>query len=187
MFSTVRRFIKTAILFLFVGLAYGASLLYRREILGIRPSPHQVSAHAHVVGIGFVIFLILGVALWLFPRPAKHDERYRPERIGIAWWILAPATATRFIAEAAGPGAPGGWLGWTILAARAWHRSPGSPSTFIRCGPGSGPSEAISGKIRARSSDRSAGPQTIVRLACRAFQTRSGVNGSRSMRTPTAS
>jgi len=116
-FSTVRRFIKTAILFLFVGLAYGATLLYRREILGIWPSPHQVSAHAHVVGIGFVMFLILGVALWLFPRPAKEDDRYRPERIGIAWWILAPATATRFIAEAAGPGAPGGWLGWTIFAA----------------------------------------------------------------------
>jgi len=116
-FSTVRRFIKTAILFLFVGLAYGASLLYRREILGIWPSPHQVSAHSHVVGIGFVIFLILGVALWLFPRPAKHDERYRPERIRLAWWILAPATATRFVAEAAGPGAAGGWLGWTILIA----------------------------------------------------------------------
>ena len=91
MFSTVRRFIKTAILFLFVGLAYGASLLYRS--------------------------LILGVALWLFPRPAKHDERYRPERIRLAWWILAPATATRFVAEAAGPGAAGGWLGWTILIA----------------------------------------------------------------------
>lgn len=117
MFSLVRRFIKTAILFLFVGLAYGGSLLYRREILGLWPSPHQVSAHAHLVGVGFVMFLILGVALWLFPRPAKDDDRYRPERIELAWWILAPATAIRFVAEAAGPGAPGGWLGWTTLAA----------------------------------------------------------------------
>jgi heme/copper-type cytochrome/quinol oxidase subunit 1 len=116
-FSTVRRFIKTAILFLFTGLAYGGTLLYRREILGIWPAPYQVSAHAHVVGIGFVMFLILGVALWLFPRPAKHDQRYRPERIGAAWWILAPATAVRFVAEAAGPGTPGDWLAWTILAA----------------------------------------------------------------------
>ncbi len=117
MFTTARRFIKTAILFLLTGLGYGAFLLYRREILGIWPTPHQLSAHAHVIGIGFVMFLILGVAAWLFPRPAKDDSRYRPERIALAWWILAPATAVRFVAELAGPGTPGGWLGWTILSA----------------------------------------------------------------------
>ena len=117
MFTTVRRFIKTAIVFLFVGLSYGGWLLYRREIQGAWPSPHQVSAHAHVVAVGFVMFLILGVALWMFPRPAKDDRRYRPQRIEAAWWVLAPATAIRFIAEAAGPGEPGGWLGWLILVA----------------------------------------------------------------------
>lgn len=117
MFSTVRRFIKTAILFLFVGLIYGGWLLYRREILGAWPSSHQVSAHAHVIAVGFVMFLILGVALWMFPRPAKDDRRYRPRRIEAAWWILAPATAVRFVTEAAGPGEPGSWPGWLILAA----------------------------------------------------------------------
>ena len=138
MFSTVRRFIKTAILFLFVGLAYGGTLLYRREILGRWPSPHQVSAHAHIVGIGFVMFLILGVALWLFPRPGLH-------------------------------------------------RSSGWPSTSIPCGPGSDPWGAISGRRRAKNSDGMAGLQTVVLPALMAFHTRSGVNGSRSMRTPTAS
>ncbi len=117
MFSTVRRFIKTAVLFLFVGLIYGGWLLYRREILGYWPSPHQVSAHAHVVAVGFVMFLILGVALWMFPRPAKDDRRYRPERIDAAWWILAPATVIRFVAEASRPGSPGGWVGWVIFGA----------------------------------------------------------------------
>ena len=119
MFSTVRRFIKTAILFLFTGLAYGGWLLYRREILGIWPTPHQVSAHSHLVAIGFVMFLILGVALWMFPRPARDDDRYRPRRIEIAWWLLAPATALRFVAEATGPAEPGGWHGWVIVAAAA--------------------------------------------------------------------
>jgi hypothetical protein len=33
-FTTVRRFIKTAIVFLFVGLRHGGWLLYRREIQG---------------------------------------------------------------------------------------------------------------------------------------------------------
>lgn len=119
MFSTVRRFIKTAILFLFVGLVYGGWLLYRREISGSWPTPHQVSAHSHLVAIGFVMFLILGVALWMFPRPARDDDRYRPRRIEVAWWLLAPATALRFVAEANGPSEPGSWLGWVIVAAAA--------------------------------------------------------------------
>lgn len=119
MFSMVRRFIKTAILFLFTGLAYGGWLLYRREILGSWPAPNQVSAHTHLVAIGFVMFLILGVALWMFPRPAKDDNRYRPRRIEIAWWLLAPATVLRFVAEATGPSGPGGWRGWVIIASAA--------------------------------------------------------------------
>ncbi|MCL7981421.1 MAG: hypothetical protein M8862_02760, partial [marine benthic group bacterium] len=86
---------------------------------GIWPTPHQVSAHSHLVAIGFVMFLILGVALWMFPRPARDDDRYRPRRIEIAWWLLAPATALRFVAEATGPAEPGGWHGWVIVAAAA--------------------------------------------------------------------
>ncbi len=117
MFSTARRFIKTAIAYLFIGLAYGGILLFRREILGIWPTPRQVSAHSHVIGIGFVMFLILGVAAWLFPRPARGGDRYHPERIELAWWILAPSTAIRFAVEATASGAPGGWFGWTILVA----------------------------------------------------------------------
>lgn len=119
MFTLVRRYIKSAIAFLFLGLGYGGWLLVRREIHGIWPSPHQVSAHAHVVGIGFVLLLILGVALWLFPRPARDDTRYRPARIEAAWWLLAPPTLARFLAEAARPEIPAPWLGWTIVGAAA--------------------------------------------------------------------
>jgi hypothetical protein len=118
-FALVRRFIKTAVLFLFLGLGYGGWLLARREIGGTWPAPHQVSAHAHVVGVGFVMFLILGVALWLFPRPARGDTRYRPARIEAAWWLLAPATLVRFLGEAARPAVPGAWLGWVIVATAA--------------------------------------------------------------------
>jgi hypothetical protein len=89
MFTLVRRFIKTGIMFLFAGLAVGAWLLVRRELFGIWPHPHLVSAHTHAVQVGFVMFLIFGVALWLFPRPPKDDTRYSPRRITLAYWILA--------------------------------------------------------------------------------------------------
>ena len=115
MYTLVRRFIKTGVTFLIGGLALGVYMLGRRELLGEWPHPYLVSAHTHAVLVGFVMFLILGVALWLFPRAAKDDERYRPECIELAYWILALATGGRFVAEGARAWSPAYWLGWVVL------------------------------------------------------------------------
>lgn len=115
MYTLVRRFIKTGIAFLFTGLLLGLWMMVRRDLYGEWPHPYLVSAHAHATLVGFVMFLILGVALWLFPRPAKEDTRYRPGRIQAAYWILLTATLGRFLAEAA----RGWWtapaLGWVVV------------------------------------------------------------------------
>lgn len=116
MYSTVRKFIKTGICFLIVGLALGVYMLVRREILGIWPDPYLVSAHVHAVLVGFVMFLILGVALWLFPRAAKEDTRYRPERIELAYNVLAVATAARFLGEMSKAWISSPALGWVVVA-----------------------------------------------------------------------
>lgn len=71
MYTLVRRFIKMGIVFLFSGLLLGAWILVRRDIFGIWPHPHLVSAHAHAVLVGFVMFFILGVARCV------TDRRYR--------------------------------------------------------------------------------------------------------------
>ncbi len=115
MYTLVRRFIKTGIAFLFMGLVLGAWMLVRRDVFGVWPNPYLVSAHAHLVLIGFVMFLILGVALWLFPRAPKEDEQYRPERAAAAYWILFVATAGRFVAEAGRAWADASWLGWIVV------------------------------------------------------------------------
>lgn len=115
MYTLVRRFIKTAILFLAAGVLLGAWLLVRRELYGDWPHPYLVSAHAHAVLVGFVLFLILGVALWLFPRAPKDDTRYRPELASAAYWVLMPATASRFAAEAARAWSPAPALGWVVV------------------------------------------------------------------------
>lgn len=100
MYTLVRRFIKTGISFLFLGLALGLWMLVRRELYGVWPNPYLVSAHAHAVLVGFVMFLILGVALWLFPRAARDDARYTPGRAEASYWILLAATLARFVGEA---------------------------------------------------------------------------------------
>jgi cbb3-type cytochrome oxidase subunit 1 len=116
MYTLVRRFIKTGVAFLFAGLALGAWLLVRRELFGIWPHPHLVSAHTHAVLVGFVMFIIFGVALWLFPRPPKDDVRYSPRRVAAAYWILTVSTACRFLAEAARAGWDQPVFPWLIVA-----------------------------------------------------------------------
>lgn len=115
MFSTVRRFIKTGLVFLALGLLLGAFLLIQREIGGTWPGPYLVSAHVHAVGVGFIMFMILGVALWLFPRPAKEDTRYRPERISLSYWLLTVSTAGRLVAEVTLTWVGDGWLHVIVL------------------------------------------------------------------------
>jgi len=117
MHTNVRRFIKAGIGFLFVGLVLGAILIARRELGGTWPEAHLVSAHAHAVQLGFVMFLILGVALWLFPKPPKDDTRYRPERIDAAFFTLAAATAARIAGEVARVAIDPAWLRWTVTIA----------------------------------------------------------------------
>jgi heme/copper-type cytochrome/quinol oxidase subunit 1 len=115
MYTLVRRFIKTGIAFLFLGLALGAWMLVRRELWGVWPDPYLASAHAHAVLVGFVMFMILGVALWLFPRAAKDDERYTPARAAAAYWILLVATTGRFVAETGRSVSGDAWLGWVVV------------------------------------------------------------------------
>ncbi|HID50165.1 MAG TPA: hypothetical protein EYP40_11250 [Chromatiales bacterium] len=99
MTDLARRFIKTALLFLVLGLLLGAFMLVRRELYGEWPAPYLVSAHTHAVFIGFVLFMILGVALWLFPKPLAEDRRYRPGRIITVYWLLLGGTLVRFGGE----------------------------------------------------------------------------------------
>ena len=115
MHSLVRRYIKTAILFLAAGLAIGGWLMVRRELFGSYPTPYAVSAHTHAILVGFVMMMILGVALWLFPRPDKTDARYRPGAADAAYWLLTVGTAGRVVGELLRPTMPALWLRWAVV------------------------------------------------------------------------
>ena len=116
MHSLVRRFLKTGILFLGAGLILGAWMLVRRELWGIYPSTYLMSAHTHAILVGFVMMMILGVALWMFPRPAKDDTRYRPELAGAAYWLVTAGTVVRVTGEIARSGTDGAVLRLMVVA-----------------------------------------------------------------------
>jgi cbb3-type cytochrome oxidase subunit 1 len=93
--SLVRRFLKTAIAFLALGLALGGWMVARRELAGVYPPPYLVSAHTHALLVGFVMLMIQGVALWMFPRPEKGDTRYDPRAAEGAYWLVTAGTAAQ--------------------------------------------------------------------------------------------
>ena len=99
MHSLVRRYLKTGIGFLALGLGLGLWMMADRELNQRFPSPYVVSAHTHAIFVGFVMMMILGVALWLFPRPAKDDTRYSPQAANVAYWLVAGGTAARVAGE----------------------------------------------------------------------------------------
>ena len=113
----VRRYLKTAIIFLAAGLTTGFALLVRRELLGIWPSPYLITAHVHAVLVGFVLMMILGVALWMFPRAAREDTRYDPRAAELAWWLLTGGTALRFGTELMRSTANTPILRWVVVLA----------------------------------------------------------------------
>jgi cbb3-type cytochrome oxidase subunit 1 len=115
--SLVRRYIKTAIAFLAAGLGIGGWMIVRRELFGAYPGAYVISAHTHALFVGFVMMMILGVALWLFPRPEKGDERYNPRTAEAAYWLVTLGTAARVTGEL-GRGASGAmWLRIAVVLA----------------------------------------------------------------------
>lgn len=101
MHSLVRRYIKTAIAFLVLGLAIGTRILIRREMFLQSPGLYEVSAHTHAILVGFVMMMILGVALWLFPRAERGEQQYDPRLAATAYWLLTIGTGGRVAGELA--------------------------------------------------------------------------------------
>ena len=98
----VRRYIKTSFVFLVAGLLLGGYGLVAEFAVGRYPSRLFITAHVHLLLVGFMLMLVMGVATWMFPRPARDDARYRPALAEAVYWITTLGTALRAIAEVAG-------------------------------------------------------------------------------------
>jgi cbb3-type cytochrome oxidase subunit 1 len=95
----VRRYIKTSFAFLLAGLLVGSYLVVAQFVVGTYPSRLLITAHAHLLLVGFMLMIVMGVATWMFPRPAKEDTAYRPALAEAVYWVMTVATALRAAAE----------------------------------------------------------------------------------------
>jgi hypothetical protein len=63
-----RMFIRLALLFLLAGIGLGF-LLQVRKGFGLAPLPYAaVTVHNHLLTVGFMLNMVMGVAHWMFPR-----------------------------------------------------------------------------------------------------------------------
>lgn len=116
----IRRYIKTSFAFLIAGLILGGYLTIGQFLLGAWPPRLVITAHVHLLLVGFMLVMVMGVATWMFPRPAKDDARYQPELAEAVYWVMTISTALRAAAELmAGPGrqrrscaSSWRWAGW---------------------------------------------------------------------------
>ena len=95
----IRQYIKTSFVFLIAGVLLGSYVSISQFLLGTYPPRLLVTAHVHLLLVGFMLMVVMGVATWMFPRPARDDSRYRPELAEAVYWLMTVATSVRALAE----------------------------------------------------------------------------------------
>jgi cbb3-type cytochrome oxidase subunit 1 len=141
----IRRYIKTSFAFLLAGLLIGAYIVVAEFVLDRYPPRLLVTTHAHLLLVGFMLMMVMGVATWMFPRPARDDTRYRPELAEAVYWVMTAATAVRALAEVivalAGPlglrwlialGGLGQLVGAALFVLNMWWRVRMPPAAVPR-------------------------------------------------------
>jgi heme/copper-type cytochrome/quinol oxidase subunit 1 len=115
MFTSARRYVKTSFIFLILGLLLGVHMIFQEHLLGRQPAPLLITAHTHVLLVGFMVMFIMGVAIWLFPRLGAHESSYRPELASLSYWLLTFGTILRFFSEVIAVYLAWSWLNVIIV------------------------------------------------------------------------
>lgn len=61
------RPIKTSLVFLLAGLPLGGYLIVAEFVVGHYPPRLFITAHVHLLLVGFMLMIVMGVATWMFP------------------------------------------------------------------------------------------------------------------------
>ena len=95
----IRLYIKTSFVFLLLGLVLGGYITVVVNLAGRAVPWPLITAHVHLLLVGFMLTLVFGVATWMFPRPPRDDGRYRPWLAWLVYWLLTASTVVRVLGE----------------------------------------------------------------------------------------
>jgi hypothetical protein len=110
-----RRYFRAAVAFLLYGLSIGLHISAALHLGLAVFRGGYVSAHTHVILIGFVVMALAGVALWLLPEPVSVRWRWLPRA---CWWLLVASVLGRSTTEILS-----GYYGWRWVGPAAFLAS----------------------------------------------------------------
>ncbi len=99
MFGLARRYVRTSLVFAAISVLLGMHMIAQRFSNEPKPLRWLPTAHGHIFLVGFVTMMIMGVAIWMFPRP--KSARYSPLISEICYWLITFGTAVRAVGEIA--------------------------------------------------------------------------------------
>ena len=92
-----RLFIKAALISFLLGMVAGAAFLLYKAATG-QEVPHSlVIIHTHLLTVGFLVNMVIGVAYWMFPRPTAVPTR--DVAATVMFWSLNGGLVLRFLTE----------------------------------------------------------------------------------------
>lgn len=90
-----RWFIKTAIVYLLAGII----LAFVSELPTVNAGPLLLPVYWHMIIIGWITQVIMGVSIWMFPRKKRHRKKTQSFSAVAAFWTLNTGLILRFLSE----------------------------------------------------------------------------------------
>lgn len=91
--------VRAALAYLVLGMGLGSWMLLRRALDDPGPGHPWPALHAHILLLGFLFLLIMGVAYWMFPR--VRGQRTGREGGWAAFALVNAGLVLRLVAEPA--------------------------------------------------------------------------------------
>ena len=92
-----RLFIKAALISFLLGMLGGAALLLCKATTDQNVPLSLVIIHTHLLTVGFLVNMVIGVAYWMFPRPTAVPTRDMAATV--MFWSLNGGLVLRFLTE----------------------------------------------------------------------------------------
>ena len=95
-----RMFIKTALVYLVLGVMAGGWMLLEQAGVPLPPVVNLYTVHIHLLALGFFLMMVCGVAFWMFPRKSG-ETREKAARDPLAWtayFLITGGLAVRALA-----------------------------------------------------------------------------------------
>jgi hypothetical protein len=90
-------FIRAALIWFALGLVWAAAIMLIKVADRAELRHAFITAHTHMLLVGFFLNIVMGVAFWMFPRPA--DKRLNEPLAVVAYMLLNVGLALRVGSE----------------------------------------------------------------------------------------